>query len=485
MLAPFDHRTREPVIPKSFAASAAAFLRPPRHGVAAADPVDRLRAALWAALSSPAVFGSLIPAVTILNAIVGMALPTMMTPREFGSYALVVTLFQYGLIFDLGASQLIDRWIPANLGRGMLDTARQQGQALLWLRLYVALGTLAVAGLALPLLAWLCGLPFSLPAGLLSALAGILYMVALGPGCVYRARSQRRNYALSIAALSAGLAIARPGGLYFGGVVGSFGALAAWYMVFALLFHARMPPRLAARPAFGPASRMIVQGLPFFATSFIWAFYVTGNRWFASALIDHARFGEFAFSANIFSLIIGAAGGFSAFYYPGISERIADGAAYSVSSRLTQDFSRLLLGTTALMAIGIMLAAFLVGHIYPQYTGGVAAARIMLVAVPPLVLASWIMPVSLSNGHIPWIDGLVVFPIATVILGVGVHALYAAAGSNGAAAASTASALPLVGLQLAVLAHARILAPRDAALLFAKATLACAVLAGLVMLVTA
>src|SRR5271166_2410494 len=69
-------------------------------------------------LSRPAVFGSLIPLVTVLNAVTGMVLPMLMTPLRFGEYSLVVTLFQYGLIFDFGASQLIDRWIPAHLGSG-------------------------------------------------------------------------------------------------------------------------------------------------------------------------------------------------------------------------------------------------------------------------------------------------------------------------------------------------------------------------------
>jgi hypothetical protein len=48
-------------------------------------------------LARPAVFGSLIPIVTVLNAVVGMLLPQMMEPRTFAEYSLVVTLFNYGL----------------------------------------------------------------------------------------------------------------------------------------------------------------------------------------------------------------------------------------------------------------------------------------------------------------------------------------------------------------------------------------------------
>lgn len=432
-------------------------------------------------LSRPGVFGGLMPVITILNALVGMALPKLMTPYTFGTYALVVTLFQYGLIFDLGASQLIDRMIPARLGRGLLAEAERIGQELLWLRLAVALATLAVVAPALFMLSAAGMLPFRPGLGLLSAFAGIVYMTALGPACLYRAYSARRNYALSIVALSLGLVVARPGGLALGGMTGCFAALAAWYVGFALLFHRWLPPRLAMRPTLRGTATLAARGLPFFATSFIWAFYVTGNRWFAASLIPRGVFGEFAFASNIFSLLVGAAGGFSAFYYPRLSEGIARGAPLAMSRRLTRDCILLMGAMALLMAIGILLASLLIGLIYPEYRLGVPTARIMLVAVPSVVLASWLMPVSLSNGDRPWIDGLVVFPVATALLGLAVHAMFALAGSAGAAAASTVSALPLVAMQLSVLCAARILRAADAALLFGVTLLASGALGGLAM----
>ncbi len=438
---------------------------------------------LVALLSRPAVFGGLMPVVTVGNALVGMALPKLMTPYAFGTYSLVVTLFQYGLIFDFGASQLADRTIPAHLGRGEAGLAERVGQGLLWLRLLVAAATLAIITPTLFGLALLGVLPFRPGLGLLSAFAGIAYMVALGPACVYRARSARRNYALSCIALSLGLVVARPGGLLAGGMAGCFAALAAWYVGFAVLLHGRMAPRVAYRPTAGECGRLLARGLPFFATSFIWAFYVTGNRWFAASLIPRASFGEFAFAANIFSLLVGAAGAFSAFWYPRLSERIAQGGAYAASGRLWRDCSRLVAAMVLLMAAGIVLAGVLIALIYPQYRLGVSTARIMLVGVPPLVLAAWLMPVSLSNGHKPWIDGLVVFPAATVLLGVAEHWLFRRYGSAGAAAASTVSALPLVAMQLGVMVQARLLRPGHAAGLLA-ATLAGSVgLGALVMLV--
>lgn len=453
-----------------------------------ASPLAAVRAvrpagtrALQGLLSRPVMFGSLIPVVILLNALVGMLLPTLMAPREFGEYSLVVTLFQYGLIFDLGASQLADRWIPPLLATKQLTEADAVGQRLLWLRLYVGIVSYTVVAAIMTALAAFGKLPFGLAAGLLSALAGILYMIALGPLCVWRARSARRNYAICSSTLSFGLVIARPGGMIAGGLLGCFGALALYYAAFGGMFHSRMPLRRALRPGLAQAASLVARGIPFSATSFIWAFYLTANRWFAVMLIPSEQFGQFAFGANIFALLVGAAGGGSAFYYPRIAEQLAASGPYAVSRRLCIDCIRLVGAMTLLVAVGVVLAGVLIGLIYPLYLHAVGGARILLVAVPPLVLASWLMPVSLSGGHRPWIDGVVVYPAATLLLGAAVFGLHRLLGSDGAAWASTVSAVPLVAMQLAVLTHAKILRAGDAARLLGVTAACCAALAGLVV----
>lgn len=436
----------------------------------------RARSVAKSLLSRPAVFGSLIPVVTLLNAVVGLLLPQMMEPRLFGEYSLVVTLFNYGLIFDLGISQVIDRRIPAHLGAERGDLAQSFGDKVLWLRLEIGIATLLLTGAVLIAFARANMLPFSLAAGLLAALAGLADMVALGPACIFRARSARRNYAILIATLLSGLIVARLGGFIAGGLVGCFAALALWYVGFAVAFHTRMPLRLHERPGWRETGLLIRQGVPFFATSFIWAFYVTGNRWFASLLIEPEHFGQFAFSANIFSLLVGAAGGFSAFYYPKIAQRIASSPAHAVSRTLTRDLCGLTAAMVVVMAVGIVLSGTLVGLIYPRYLPSVETARVILVAVPPMILASWLMPVSLSGGDRPWIDGVLIYPLSTLVLGGAIFVLYRWSGEQGAAWASTVGALPLIGMQLAVLCHAKILRTRDAQLVFAASAAGCVAL---------
>jgi O-antigen/teichoic acid export membrane protein len=443
-------------------------------------PISRLAPQpLIALFSNPILYGAFIPTVTLLNALVGILLPALMTPSVFGEYSLASTIFQYGLIFDCGTGQLSDRWIPAAIAREEYREAERLGQNLLWVRFYIGFIVFSLVAATLSALAFEHALPFSLTVGMLSALAGTLYMVSLGPGFIYRARSARRNYAFAIGTLSLGLVIARPAGMLAGGLTGSFLALALWYLVFVFFFHWRMPARLAFRPAPRTAFLLMLRGLPFFATSFVWAFYVTANRWFASRLMDAQLFGHFAFSANIYSLLIGAVGGLSAFYYPKIVGRIASEPAYALSGRLLSDLIRLTLAIGVTMAVGIVLAPTLIALIYPSYISSVASARVLLTAVPAMVLISWILPISLSSGRRPWIDGLLAYPAATLILYIAIRILSPMFGDIGTAAASIASALPLLLGLLAQLINARILRPADACLIFAATTAVTGGLCGL------
>lgn len=93
-----------------------------------------------------------------------------------------------------------------------------------------------------------------------------------------------------------------------------------------------------------------------------------------------------------------------------------------------------------------------------------------------MVLASWLMPVSQSAGSRPWVDGFVIFPLATVLLGLASAILERSFGVEGIAWASTASAIPLVAIQLAALHLGKILHLRHAATLMAVTIAGCGAL---------
>jgi O-antigen/teichoic acid export membrane protein len=421
-------------------------------------------------LSRPALYGSLIPAVSLANAVAGLIVPMLITPAVFAQYALVVTFFQYGLIFDLGASQLADRVLPALFGRGEAGEADSFGQHLLWFRIAVSLASFVTVAAGMASFAAAGRLPFDLGAGLLSAVAGLNYMVALGPACIYRARSQRRNYAVSVAVLSFGLVVARTGGLALGGIDGCFLALAMWYLGFAALFIRLMPPRAASRPSLHQLRALAGRGSPLFATSFLWAFYVTANRWIASAVISTDDFVAFAFGANILTLLVGALGGLSALWYPAKLEAFArEGRS---SSRMAHELALLIGGAAVLAVCGAVAARFGIGLLFPQFNESIPTVRMFLAAMPVVALASWLMPVSLSVGRRPWIEGLILYPVATAALGVGIPLGYAAFGVEGAALASAASGLLLSAMQLVLLVDAGVLSVRESAALEAVAGLA-------------
>lgn len=410
---------------------------------------------------------ALFPALSAANALVGLLLPMLLGVADFGTYSLVVTLFQYGLIFDFGLAQLVDRRVPVFIAEGRRTELARFVSVVLWLRLYIA-GAVLAAGCALllGLAAW-GGLPFDPVSGALSLAAGLCFMVALGPAAVYRASLDRRTFALVNAALSAVLVVARPAGVLLDGVTGCFVALALSYGLLAATVQARMPPLAAHRPSAVRAACLLGEGLPLFAVSLTWAFYMTANRWVVSLLASPEELGRFAFGSNIVYLIVGTVGALSQFYYPKAATRFAAEGAFSTSRMIMRDFCRLALLMAALSAAGIVLAPTLIDLLYHRYGDAVPAIQVLLAAVPSLVVTAWLMPLSLSTATRPWIEGAIVYPASLAILVLATAAGHMHAGSTGAAYGLVASAIPLLALQLCALRNTRVVTWAAAAALFA------------------
>jgi O-antigen/teichoic acid export membrane protein len=184
-----------------------------------------------------------------------------------------------------------------------------------------------------------------------------------------------------------------------------------------------------------------------------------------------SEFGHFAFAANAYSLLVGAFSAFSAFYYPRIARRLAAEAPRAVSRTIAQDCTLLTLASSAIVALGIVVAGPLLAFIYPQYSGSANALRILLAAVPAMSLASWLLPLSLSAGRRPWVDGLIVYPAATAFLFIATWWLDGRIGIDGIAVASIVVALPLVAMQLIQLCHADVVTVGAAIRLLAIAML--------------
>ena len=418
----------------------------------------------------PLAFYAAMPALSALNAGVGLLLPLLLEPVEFGRYAVVVTLFQYGLIFDIGLSQLTDRRVPLLLASSQHEALAHFRNHVLWTRLYLA-GVLLAAGAAafLAVREWAMhgGADFPAGAGFLSLAAGVFFMVVLGLGSFLRATSDRRAFGRINIAVMLILAVARPAGILLGGIVGCFALLGAAYAALAVRVQAAMPLSLASRPALADAGRLLLQGFPLFLTSFVWAFYMTANRWVVSGLASSLDVGHFAFGSNVVTLIVGAIGGLAQFYYPRIVTRCAAEGPFAVSARIRRDFCIMAIAMGVPTVVGILAGPALIAAFYPRFMASAAVVQVLLLAVPSLVVASWLMPVALSTASRPWVEGLVVYPVALAILLAVTRIGFGLDGIHGAAFGLVASAAPLLVLQLWTLRLARLLTSGDAAAILA------------------
>jgi O-antigen/teichoic acid export membrane protein len=441
---------------------------------------QRLGRLLDTRLGRVALYG-LSPALSVVNALVGLLLPALLGPAAFGQYSLAVTLFQYGLIFDFGVSQLIDRRVPVLLSTGPRSALDRFVSDMLWLRLYVAAATLSGGAVILAALAWSDRLAFGWGSGFLSLAAGIGFMLALGPVSVLRASSDRAGFAASNGLLMVILAIARPIGVVVDGVLGCFAALAVCYGAAAGAMQMEMRPDPAHRLRLSAVPKILAQSSPLFITSLIWAFYMTANRWVVSLDARQLELGYFAFGSNVVYLIVGSVGVLAPYYYPAMTARLATGADYCVSGRLLRDMSGLVVMMALATVIGVLIGPFFVDLLYPKFSGSGAVMRLLLVALPALSLATWLMPLALSVARRPWVQGLLVYALSLVLLMVVTRVGYIRGGIDGAAWGLSVSAVPLVGLQLAALRAGRVTRTRDAVLLFALVAACTAGIAAMVI----
>jgi hypothetical protein len=199
-------------------------------------------------------------------------------------------------------------------------------------------------------------------------------------------------------------------------------------------------------------------------------------RWIASFLIPPDQFGVFAFSANIFSLLVGAVGGISAFYYPKIVERIVGSGPYALSGVLTRDLCGLVGVVTCVMGVGVVLAGFLIScdlsAISRRHRNGADHSCRGASHGPGILVAAALIDrrQSPARGRVGdlsarerHIGRLYLFPLPTFW-------------RCGRRLGSTISVLPLNAMQLLMLRHARILRTRDTLILFGVSLAACVIL---------
>lgn len=397
----------------------------------------------WRLANAGIAYAVAAPLLSLASAATGMLVPILLSPVEFGAYALVVGIFQVCVVADFGLGQLMDRRMAGCESGG--DAAWQRAATLLWLRLGLGVG---VAGVCVAV-AWAAdpGLSGgSAATGLLSAFAGLSFMVANGLVSFYRASFRHREFAVAALYLQVGLIVPRLAGILVAGSLGCFVALALWYGAAVVGLVRMLAPARGAVPSAGEAGALLLAALPLFASTLLWTLYLTANRWLSAMVSTPVELGLLSFAANLAFLLVGAVATVSQLYYPRISRQMAAGQGRP--RQVVAAMVALAGGVGLAVAVADLALARIMAVVFPTYLPAVAATRFMLVSALPLALVSCLLPLLLAVGRTPWRDCVFLFGAGFAALAAGILGGDRMAGIAGQAIGCCPAALVLFAVLL-------------------------------------
>lgn len=411
--------------------------------------VAREGAQTW--LDTPLLYAAGAPLMSILGAVTTLLAPMLLDPVAYGSFALLMVLFQNASAFDLGLSQLSDKMLATD---GLIMAAKVE--EFVQARWLIAMGAGAVLFPLASLVAVLDG--HFTPAGAAIAIgAGLAMMIANGPVIAFRSMARIREFTLSALLLQAGLTLPRLVGLVAGGVHGCFAVLGLWFGSAALVLA---PPRRLTRGQAAATGRLVRAGLPFFAFSGMWLVYMLAGRWTSSFLSDHHDFGLFAFGANLSFIAVVLLGSIAQVRYPKVIVALhrsrEDGSAM-----FGRDIVRLACGLSLLVALGAACAGTAIEILFPAFVEAHAATIVIGASCIPLGIVAWTVPVAIAFSRAPARDSIAVFAPALAALVVGMAIGDTVNGIVGQSWACVGAAFLLAGTLSRYMARIGVLAPRE------------------------
>jgi hypothetical protein len=248
-----------------------------------------LRPRLRRMLQRPATYTLLAPVLVLAGAATTIVAPMLLAPPAFLSFTLLMAVFQLLCNFDLGLGRLVDRRFS-----DPEHASHAAAQDVISARFLVALAMLVGTACLVPIL----GIDY-----FLAGLAGIAFMLAIGPLAFHRAQSNVFAFTLSAIMVQLGMGLPRLAGLLLGGVFGCIVALAVWYGAIAVVVNAPYVQPLRLSPH--RAATLLAVALPLFAFDTYWSIYLQTTRWAASFLDTQTDAGLFAFGANLNWLLCG------------------------------------------------------------------------------------------------------------------------------------------------------------------------------------
>jgi O-antigen/teichoic acid export membrane protein len=404
-------------------------------------PALRIRRPLsW--LSKPIGYAICGPLATIAGAGTTIAAPALLDPASFARFVLLISILQYVSDFDLGLSRLMDR----------IFSGRDSNQEGILRSFLLARLCVAACICALVLIAALGSGPLTAVAGI----TGVVVMLSCGPIAYYRATSNTYAFAVTALLMQVGLILPRFAGLWVGGVSGCILAMAAWYLMTAVVINApffgvlRQQRLVDLRPIPG----LIKASLPLCVFSSLWLLYLLSSRWFSWLMSNPTDAGLFAFGANMLQVGIGIIAVVSPAYYP-------RHLASSDTDALNRQLAWLLVVLTAGVLIGGLCCRFGMALVFPHFRDGASSTAVALVAGVPLGLCAWLIPLVIARSKRPAPEGIVMFGVGLMTLLV-LMRIGAQAGILGQTWACVPSAALLLAMQLYLATQARLLSGKQA-----------------------
>jgi O-antigen/teichoic acid export membrane protein len=383
------------------------------------------RANQW--LHSRSAYTTLAPILTIAGAATTVAAPMLLQPAAFGSYILLLSIFQYTADFDLGLSRLADRTLSQQVSTENLT-------AFFIARIYVAITMAVVLATIAAFTGWLTAVV---------GLTGIAFMLSNGPVAVYRATSNVRAFTLSALLLQLGLSLPRFLGLLTGGVTGCVLALAAWYLMTAVVVNAPFVERLRGDRRINVRS-IFAKSLPLCVFGSLWLLYLLIGRWFSWLQSSATDAGLYAFGANLLSVGVGVISTIAQAYYPRHLSGVKD-------SRLFRELLCIIIIVGGGALLGNLVCRYALTLIFPHFAAAGAATAIILFTGIPLCGCAWIIFLVIAKSIRPWRESVVMFGVSILLLYGFMRLFGAYAGIEGQALAFIPSASALFGMQLQLL----------------------------------
>ncbi|MGV2184429.1 family 16 glycosylhydrolase [Rhizobium rhizogenes] len=380
--------------------------------------------------------------LTMLGSGTTLMAARLLDPVQFGTFALLTSLFTYASRADLGMSQLADKRIPGK-SNAIAEHAGLEILVTLWIVGAIALA----ASISVVLLVDGFGVDLPILGATFAITGGIMGMIANGPATLFRAASKVWEFTVLALILQIAMTVPRLAGLVLGGVDGSFAAVAIYYTLCAVLL-ARPLPRLKKRP---PLASMAQAALPLFAFNASWTFYLSANRWISSVLSSPHDLGLLSFGASLAMIGLGIMAAIAQVRYPKMLARMSGQSLQKDSAVVEREVFVVTLALSLVALCAVFVSDRVIAAIFPAYTEAVPATIALAVSCVSLGAMVWIVPMIIVRSQSPGLDSMKLFAVGFGTLLVTMTIGNSLAGIDGQAWGNVAASLLMLAAMVALM----------------------------------